>query len=47
MVAAKKKSKAKKKDAPQAVFRGKRKESIARAHIRKGKGVVRVNSQLL
>ncbi|MCX8198170.1 MAG: 30S ribosomal protein S9 [Candidatus Micrarchaeota archaeon] len=29
------------------VFRGKRKESVARASIRKGKGVVRINSQLL
>jgi len=47
MVAAKKKSKPKKKEAPESVFRGKRKESIARASIRKGKGVIRVNSQLL
>ncbi|VVC03607.1 30S ribosomal protein S9 [Candidatus Burarchaeum australiense] len=29
------------------VVRGKRKESIARASVKKGKGVVRVNSQLL
>lgn len=42
-MAAKKKSKAKKKEAP-SVFRGKRKESIARASVRKGKGIVRVNS---
>lgn len=46
MAAAKKKTKSKKKEA-QSVFRGKRKESIARASISKGKGVVRVNSQLL
>ena len=39
---AKKKTKAKSKPA-ESVFRGKRKESIARASIRKGKGVVRVN----
>jgi len=44
MVATKKKPvKGKKKDAP-SVFRGKRKECIARASIRKGKGVVRINS---
>ncbi|MCX6770800.1 MAG: 30S ribosomal protein S9 [Candidatus Micrarchaeota archaeon] len=44
MVAAKKKpAKAKKKDVI-SVFRGKRKESIARASIRKGKGVIRINS---
>ncbi|MFA6214770.1 MAG: 30S ribosomal protein S9 [Candidatus Micrarchaeia archaeon] len=44
MVATKKKAvKAKKKEAP-SVFRGKRKESIARASISKGKGVVRINS---
>ncbi|VVC02138.1 30S ribosomal protein S9 [uncultured archaeon] len=40
---AKKKTKSKAKPA-ESVFRGKRKESIARASIRKGKGVVRVNS---
>ncbi|MFA4983416.1 MAG: 30S ribosomal protein S9 [Candidatus Micrarchaeia archaeon] len=40
---AKKKSKPKAK-ARQSVFRGKRKESIARASIRKGKGVIRINS---
>lgn len=46
MAAAKKKTKQKKKEA-QSVFRGKRKEAIARASVRKGKGVVRVNSHLL
>lgn len=40
---AKKKTKAKAKP-PESVFRGKRKESIARASICKGKGVIRVNS---
>ncbi len=45
VVSAKKKTKTKpKKEAPISVFRGKRKESIARASIRKGKGVVRINS---
>jgi len=43
MVATKKKAKSKKKESP-SVFRGKRKESIARASIRKGKGVIRINS---
>ena len=44
MVATKKKPvKAKKKEAI-SVFRGKRKESIARASITKGKGVIRINS---
>ncbi|MFA5930608.1 MAG: 30S ribosomal protein S9 [Candidatus Micrarchaeia archaeon] len=44
MVAAKKKPvKAKKKEVI-SVFRGKRKESIARASIRKGKGIIRINS---
>ena len=44
MVATKKKAvKGKKKEAP-SVFRGKRKECIARASIKKGKGVVRINS---
>ncbi|MFA6328245.1 MAG: 30S ribosomal protein S9 [Candidatus Micrarchaeia archaeon] len=44
MVATKKKPvKAKKKEAI-SVFRGKRKESVARASIRKGKGVIRINS---
>jgi len=43
MVAAKKKTKAKKKEGP-SVFRGKRKESVARASIRKGKGIIRINS---
>jgi small subunit ribosomal protein S9 len=38
--------KAKKKESPM-VFRGKRKECIARASIRKGKGVVRINSMRL
>lgn len=42
----KKKTKAKAK-APESVFRGKRKESIARAHICKGKGIIRVNSMNL
>ena len=46
MAAAKKKPKAKKKEAP-SVFRGKRKESIARASVAKGKGIVRINSTLL
>lgn len=44
MAAAKKKTKTKKKETHPSVFRGKRKESIARASIRKGKGVIRVNS---
>ncbi len=43
----KKKVKRPKKDVPESVFRGKRKECIARASIRKGKGVVRINSVLL
>jgi small subunit ribosomal protein S9 len=43
MAAAKKKAK-KKKEARGNVFRGKRKEAIARATMRKGKGVVRINS---
>ncbi len=43
MATAKKKSKSKKKESSN-VFRGKRKESIARATIRKGKGVIRINS---
>ncbi|VVB99872.1 30S ribosomal protein S9 [uncultured archaeon] len=43
MAAAKKKTKSKKKEA-QSVFRGKRKEAIARAHISKGKGIIRINS---
>lgn len=42
-MAAKKKTKQKTK-AKSSVFRGKRKESIARASIRKGKGIVRINS---
>jgi len=42
-MAAKKKTKQKTK-AKKSVFRGKRKESIARASIRKGKGIVRINS---
>src|SRR3989338_4342169 len=46
MAAAKKKAK-KKKEVLSNVFRGKRKESIARATISKGKGIVRLNSQLL
>lgn len=43
MTTAKKKSKPKQKKISN-VFRGKRKESIARAAVRKGKGVVRINS---
>ena len=46
MAATKKKAK-KKKEVRESVFRGKRKESIARASVRKGKGVVRINSCLL
>lgn len=42
----KKKTKAKAKK-PESVFRGKRKESIARASVRKGKGTVRINSMNL
>jgi small subunit ribosomal protein S9 len=38
------KKKATKKKVESNVFRGKRKEAIARASVRKGKGVVRVNS---
>ncbi|MCX8194651.1 MAG: 30S ribosomal protein S9 [Candidatus Micrarchaeota archaeon] len=42
------KKKAKPKQKKEAnVFRGKRKESVARATIKKGKGVVRINSVLL
>ena len=45
MVATKKKPvKGRKKEEAPSVFRGKRKECIARASIRKGKGVVRINS---
>ena len=44
MAAAKKKTAKKGKKEVSNVFRGKRKESIARASIRKGKGVVRINS---
>ena len=44
MVATKKKPVKAKKKEPISVFRGKRKESIARVSIRKGKGVVRINS---
>jgi small subunit ribosomal protein S9 len=44
MVAAKKKTAKKGKKESPSVFRGKRKESIARASVRKGKGVVRINS---
>ncbi|MFA6489309.1 MAG: 30S ribosomal protein S9 [Candidatus Micrarchaeia archaeon] len=40
----KKKVKKPKKETLQSVFRGKRKESIARASISKGKGIVRINS---
>ena len=43
---AKKKAKPKQKKAGN-VFRGKRKESIARATVRKGKGKIRINSTLL
>ncbi|MEM4348117.1 MAG: 30S ribosomal protein S9 [Candidatus Anstonellaceae archaeon] len=43
MAVAKKKKKAKKEEKPQ-VYRGKRKESIARASIKPGRGVVRINS---
>jgi small subunit ribosomal protein S9 len=39
---AKKKAKPKKKE--ETVFRGKRKEAIARASVRKGKGIIRINS---
>ena len=39
-----KKKKSKSKKSVPEVFRGKRKESIARASICKGKGVVRINS---
>lgn len=42
-IGTKKKSKAKHKKS-ENVFRGKRKESVARASIRKGKGVIRINS---
>lgn len=42
MAAAKKKTKKQKKE--ESVFRGKRKEAVARASIRKGKGAVRINS---
>jgi small subunit ribosomal protein S9 len=45
MVAAKKKKAKAKKESH--IYRGKRKESIARASIRKGRGVVRINSVLL
>ena len=38
---------ASKKKVHMLVTRGKRKESIARASVKKGKGVVRINSQLL
>lgn len=44
MAATKKKAKGKQKKEASNVFRGKRKESVARATIRKGKGVVRINS---
>jgi small subunit ribosomal protein S9 len=44
MATAKKKSAKTKVKKEANVFRGKRKESIARATIRKGKGVVRINS---
>ncbi|MCX6772363.1 MAG: 30S ribosomal protein S9 [Candidatus Micrarchaeota archaeon] len=47
MAATTKKKAKKKKEVHESVFRGKRKESIARASISKGKGVVRINSQLL
>ena len=47
MATKKKKAKAAKKDAKSQVYRGKRKESTARASIRKGRGVVRINSALL
>jgi small subunit ribosomal protein S9 len=43
-IAAKKKAPKKKKAEKPSVFRGKRKESIARAVVRKGKGTVRINS---
>ncbi len=43
MAAAKKKAKKGKKESP-SIFRGKRKESIARASIRKGKGVNELTS---
>ena len=40
----KKKTKKPKKGSAESVFRGKRKECIARASIRKGRGIVRINS---
>lgn len=43
MAAAKKKSKKQSKK-EESVFRGKRKEAVARASVRKGKGAVRINS---
>ncbi|MCX8197135.1 MAG: 30S ribosomal protein S9 [Candidatus Micrarchaeota archaeon] len=43
MAVAKRKKKQKKETVP-AVFRGKRKKSIARASIKPGKGIVRINS---
>lgn len=43
-MAAKKKPKKQKAQAPKMVFRGKRKMAIARATIKKGKGIVRINS---
>jgi len=46
-MAAKKKGAKKKKEVLSNVFRGKRKESIARATVSKGKGIVRINSALL
>ncbi len=44
MATAKKKTKVKQKKEQRNVFRGKRKESVARATISKGNGIVRVNS---
>jgi len=42
-----KKPRASRKKSVAVVTRGKRKESVARASVRKGKGVVRINSQVL
>ena len=44
MAVAKKKTAKKGKKEAQTVFRGKRKEAVARASVRKGKGVIRINS---
>lgn len=44
MAAVKKKTQKKGKKEEGSVYRGKRKEAVARASVRKGKGVVRINS---